>query len=240
MPKGILLALGTLIVTAFLIAVINPAINGVGAHRLAQSGEPVLEGFRAMFGGAGADILGLIALSGLVASFHAILFAQGRQIFALSRSGYLPPFLSLAHNARKTPFVAMIFGCGIGLAFMVGLTMFSGSKGVTDARIGGLLLNMAVFAAMLSYLSRAAAFLVLRRDHADLPRPFVSPFGRAGGLITIVMCMVTLAYQVRDAAFLDGVVWVVVWMGLGICYFMVFARHRLVLSPDEAAALARR
>lgn len=240
MPKGILLALGTLIATAFLIAVINPAINGVGAYRLAQSGEPVLEGFRAMFGGAGADILGLIALSGLVASFHAILFAQGRQIFALSRSGYLPRFLSLTHSARKTPIVAMVFGCGIGLAFMVGLTVFSGSKGLSDARIGGLLLNMAVFAAMLSYLSRAAAFLVLRRDHADLPRPFVSPFGRAGGWITIVICMVTLAYQVRDAAFLDGVVWVVVWMGLGICYFMVFARHRLVLSPDEAAALARR
>ena len=121
-----------------------------------------------MFGGAGADALGLIALSGLIASFHAILFAQGRQIFALSRSGYLPRFLSLTQSDRKTPVIAMIFGCGIGLAFMVGLTAFSGSKGVSDARIGGLLLNMAVFAAMLSYLSRAAAFLVLRWRHCDL------------------------------------------------------------------------
>ncbi len=239
MPKGILFALGTLIATAFLIAAINPAIKGVGAYGLAQSGEPVLDGFRAMFGGAKADLLGLIALSGLVASFHAILFAQGRQIFALSRSGYLPRFLSITHSARKTPIVAMVFGCGIGLAFMVGLTAFSGSKGVSDARIGGLLLNMAVFAAMLSYLSRAAAFLVLRWRHADLPRPFVSPFGVAGAWITIAICLVTLAYQVRDAAFLDGVVWVVIWIAFGIAYFIFVARHRLVLSPEETAALAR-
>lgn len=239
MPKGILFALGTLIATAFLIAAINPAIKGVGAYSLAQSGEPVLDGFRAIFGGAKADLLGLIALSGLVASFHAILFAQGRQIFALSRSGYLPRFLSVTHSDRKTPIVAMMFGCGIGLAFMVGLTAFSGSKGVSDARIGGLLLNMAVFAAMLSYLSRAAAFLALRWRHADLPRPFVSPFGVAGAWITVAICLVTLAYQVRDAAFLEGVVWVVIWIGLGIAYFVFVARHRLVLSPEEAAALAR-
>ena len=239
MPRGIMFALGTLIATAFLIATINPAVEGVGAHHLGQSGQPVLDGFRAIFGGVGADILGLIALSGLIASFHAILFAQGRQIFAMSRSGYLPRFLSLTHSQRKTPIIAMIFGCGIGLAFMVGLTAFSGSKGVSDARIGGLLLNMAVFAAMLSYLSRAAAFLVLRRQHADLPRPFVSPLGRPGAWITIAICLATLAYQLRDAAFLDGVVWVVVWIGLGIAYFLVVARHRLVPSPDEVAALNR-
>lgn len=239
MPRGILLALGTLIATAFLIATINPAVMGVGAHRLGQSGEPVLDGFRAIFGGVGADILGLIALSGLIASFHAILFAQGRQIFALSRSGYLPRFLSLTHSSRKTPIIAMIFGCGVGLAFMVALTAFSGSKGVSDAHIGGLLLNMAVFAAMLSYLSRAAAFLVLRARHADLPRPFVSPLGRFGAWITIVICLATLAYQLRDAAFLDGVVWVVIWISFGIAYFLGIARHQLVLSPDEAAAIDR-
>lgn len=81
MPKGILLALVTLILTAFLMVAINPAVEGIGAHALSQSGEPVLVGFRALFGGASADIPGLIALLGLVASFHAILFAQGRQIY---------------------------------------------------------------------------------------------------------------------------------------------------------------
>ena len=235
MPKGILLALVTLILTAFLIVAINPAIEGVGAYALSQSGEPVLDGFRALFGGARADILGLIALSGLVASFHAILFAQGRQIFALSRSGYLPSGLSLTHGGRQTPVVAMLAGSGLGLALML---ILSATLGAADAGtlIGSVLLNMAVFGAMLSYLSRAAAFLVLRRDYPRLPRPFTSPMGRFGGWLTIAICLITLVSQVQDPRFLQGSFWVVVWLGLGIGYYALVARHRLILTPDEDAA----
>ena len=235
MPKGILLALLTLIVTAFLIVAINPAVKGVGAHALSQSGEPVLDGFRALFGGASADILGLIALSGLVASFHAILFAQGRQIFALSRAGYLPSGLSLTHGGRQTPVVAMLAGSGLGLAFMLVLSISLG-QAEAGALIGSVLLNMAVFGAMLSYLSRAAAFLVLRRDYPDLPRPFRSPLGRFGGWLTIAICLVTLVCQVQDPRFLQGSFWVVVWLALGIAYYLLAARHRLILTPDESAA----
>ena len=236
LPRGIVLAIVTLIITAFLIAAINPAVEGVGAHALATSGEPVLDGFRAIFGGASADVLGLIALSGLVASFHAILFAQGRQIFALSRSGYLPGMLSLTHGIRKTPMIAMLAGSGLGLAIMLGLRAAFGHDGA-GALIGGMLLNMAVFGAMLSYLTRAAAFLALRRNFPKLTRPFVSPMGQAGAWLTIVICLATLACQVRDQSFLDGSVWVIGWMAVGALYYAGVARHRLVLTPDEAKAI---
>lgn len=235
LPKGILLALVTLILTAFLIVAINPAVEGIGAHALSQSGEPVLDGFRALFGGASADILGLIALSGLVASFHAILFAQGRQIFSLSRAGYLPSGLSLTHGGRQTPILAMLAGSGLGLAFML---ILSTTLGEADAGtlIGSVLLNMAVFGAMLSYLSRAAAFLALRRDYPLLPRPFTSPMGTFGGWLTIAICLLTLICQVQDPLFLQGSFWVIVWLGLGIVYYALVARHRLILTPDEDAA----
>jgi len=235
MPKGILLALVTLILTAFLIVAINPAVEGIGAHALSQSGEPVLDGFRALFGGTSADILGLIALSGLVASFHAILFAQGRQIFALSRAGYLPAGLSLTHGRRKTPILAMLAGSGLGLAFMLILSATLG-KADAGALIGSVLLNMAVFGAMLSYLSRAAAFLALRRDYPQLPRPFTSPMGRFGGWLTIAICVLTLVCQIQDSLFLQGSFWVLVWLAFAIAYYALFARHRLILTPDEDAA----
>ncbi len=236
LPRGIVLAIVTLILTAFLIAVINPAVEGVGAHALGSSGEPILDGFRAIFGGISANVLGLIALSGLVASFHAILFAQGRQIFALSRSGYLPAVLSLTHGQRKTPVIAMLAGSGLGLAIMLGLRVAFGLEDA-GALIGGMLLNMAVFAAMLSYLTRAAAFLALRRNFPSLPRPFVSPMGQSGAWLTIGICLLTLACQVLAQSFLHGSVWVIGWMALGATYYALIARHRLVLTPDEAAAI---
>ena len=50
---------------------------------------------RAVFGsGIGAQVLAACALIGLVASFHSIIYAYGRVLFAASRSGYVPRRIS--------------------------------------------------------------------------------------------------------------------------------------------------
>ena len=90
MPRGIIAGMFTLIVSAFLVLYLNPSVVGVGSFALGQSGEPLLDGFRAIFGGGLAKLLALIAVVGLIASFHTIIFAQGRQIYSLSRAGYFP------------------------------------------------------------------------------------------------------------------------------------------------------
>lgn len=236
MPRGIILALITLAATAFLIVIINPAVIGVGSYRLATSGEPLLDGFRAIFGGLGASLLGLVALSGLIASFHAILFAQGRQIFSLSRAGYFPAWLSLTHRTHKTPHVAMLAGSALGLAIMIIMWNLLGGENAT-ALIGSVLLNMAVFGAMLSYIFRAISYIVLRARHSGIARPYRSPFGMTGAMVTIAISLVTLYFQIQDPNFSKGVVWVLVWFGVALVYFGLIGRHRLVLSPEEAFAL---
>lgn len=94
---------------------------------------------------------------------------------------------------------------------------------------------MAVFGAMMSYLTRAAAFLALRRSYPDLKRPFKSPLGQFGGWLTIGICLVTLICQIQDPLFLQGSVWVLVWLALALAYYAVVARHRLILTPEEEA-----
>jgi ethanolamine permease len=141
----------------------------------------------------------------------------------------------LTHGSRQTPVVAMLAGSGLGVVFMLILSISLGSA-EAGSLIGSVLLNMAVFAAMLSYLSRAAAFLALRRDYPQLPRPFASPLGRFGGWLTIAICVVTLVCQVQDPRFLQGSFWVVIWLLLAIAYYVTIARHRLILTPDETAA----
>src|SRR4029079_3302325 len=119
MPKGILLGMLTLVVSAFMIVLLNPSVIGVGAHKLGTSGEPLLDGFRAIFGGLGAKTLGLVALVGLIASFHTIVFAMGRHVYSLSRAGYFPSALSITHATYRTPHVAMIVGSLLGLGIML-------------------------------------------------------------------------------------------------------------------------
>jgi L-asparagine transporter-like permease len=108
MPKGILLGMATLVISAFMIVLLNPSVIGVGSHKLGSSLEPLLDGFRAIYGDIGVTVLGIAALTGLIASFHTILYAQGRQIYSLSRAGYFPTRLSLTHAQYKTPHIAMI------------------------------------------------------------------------------------------------------------------------------------
>src|SRR6185437_1575172 len=98
MPKGIMLGMFTLIVLGFLVLIINPSVIGVGSFKLGTSGEPLLDGFRAIYGEGFASALALVAVTGLVASFHAIIFAYGRQIYSLSRAGYFLRALSITHG----------------------------------------------------------------------------------------------------------------------------------------------
>ena len=99
--------------------------------------------------------------------------------------------------------------------------------------IGSVLLNMAVFGAMLAYILRAISFVVLRRRSPDMPRPFTSPFGMYGAAAVIAISFVTLFYQLQDPNFSKGVLWVIVWFAAASAYFALRGRYHLMLSPEE-------
>ena len=236
MPKGIILGMFTLIVSAFMIMWLNPSVAGIGAFKLSTSGEPLLDGFKAIYGEDTAKLLSAVAVLGLVASFHTIIFAKGRQVYSLARAGYFPPALSITHGTRKTPHVAMIFGSVIALAVMFALWFGLGSE-EGGKKIGGILLNMAVFGAMFSYFMQALSFIVLRKKLPHIHRPYRSPFGIFGAALTMIIAVVTLFYQIQDPAYSTAVMWVAIWFVAGILYFAIRGRHRLILSPEEEFAL---
>jgi ethanolamine permease len=236
MPKGILLGMATLVVSAFMIVLLNPSVEGVGSFALATSLEPLLDGFRAIYGDVGVTLLGIAALTGLIASFHTILFAQGRQIYSLSRAGYFPSKLSITHSTYRTPHVAMLVGSIVGLAIML-VIWFAQGEEQGGATIGSILLNMAVFGAMFSYVLQAISFILLRKNQPYMHRPYVSPLGIPGAVATIVIGVVTLLYQIQDPNFYKGVFWVAVWFGVAIIYFALVGRHKLILSPEEEFAM---
>ena len=234
-PRGIIAGMLTLILSAFLILFLNPGITGVGSHALGQSAEPLLDGFRAIYGTGTAKLLASIAVVGLVASFHTIIFAEGRQIYSLSRAGYFPTFLSLTHGERKTPHIAMLAGAMLGIAVMLCVWFLVGVERGT-AIIGGTLLNMAVFGAMFSYIMQAASFILLRRNNPGIKRPYRSPLGQGGAYLTIVIALTTMAFQLSDETYRAGLIGVAAWFILGIAFFYFFRRHQLVLSPEEKFA----
>jgi ethanolamine permease len=234
LPRGILSGLATLILCSFLTVILNAGIPP-GAAKVGQSTEPLFLGFRAIFGeGMRTRLLALFACTGLLASFHTIIYAYGRQIYSLSRAGYFPSWLSVTHGSRKTPHRALLAGSALGFAAALAI-QFAGQT----STVGAILLNMAVFGAVLAYILQMASFILLRRRFPNIARPYVSPAGIAGAAIAALIAAVTLVTLFLNRDYNKGVIGAAVWFLCGIAYFALYARHRLILSPEEEFALAQ-
>jgi len=245
MPKGLILGMATLMVSALLTVFLNSGIGSPdadkmhGAATLAQSSEPLLDGFRVIYGSGAAKTLAFLAVIGLIASFHTIIYAYGRQIYSLARAGYYLEFMSLTSGRHKVPHMALFAGTVLGLATMLVVWFTAGEK-ERGAVIGGTLLNMAVFGAMISYAMQGLSFILLRRNLPNIARPYVSPLGSFGAAVSIAIALVTLYCQLGDPVYRHGVYAVAVFYVLGLAYFALIGRHRLILSPEEEFAMASR
>ena len=230
-PRGTMWGLWTLVITAMGVLWLNTGVGG-GAEGIRLSGEPLLDGFRAVLGNdTSAAVLGLFALTGLIASFHTIIYAYGRNIYSLSRAGYFPHWMSVTHGKRKTPHVALLLGAviGYGLAWILD-SQYSGTAGAA-------LLSMAVFGAVISYFMQMVSFIRLRSKMPNIARPYRSPVGVFGAAVAGVIALVSLVALFLNAAYRPGVYGVAIWFVLGLLYFWLSGRNKLVLSPEEEFAM---
>lgn len=237
-PRGTIWGLGTLVVTAILVLFLNAGI-APGSAGIAGSGEPLLDGLKTIFGGGTSTaILGLIAVAGLVASFHTIIFAAGRNIFSLSRAGYYPHWLSITHGTRQTPHIALISGAvlGFGLTVLLDRALANGWLG---GNLGAALLSMAVFGAVISYFLQTVSFVLLRRNMPLIERPYRSPVGEWGALVASAIALVSLGAMFWNSDYRPGVVGTAIFYAVAVAYFALAGRHRLILSPEEEFALTR-
>jgi ethanolamine permease len=235
-PRGTIYGLLTLVVTAVLTLFLNSGIKP-GAAAIGTSAEPLNDGLKTIFGGGtSTSLLALIAVAGLVASFHTIIFAYGRNIFSLSRAGYFPHGLSITHGQRRTPYVALVLGAVVGYA--LALTLYEAQKhNWQGGNVGAALLSMAVFGAVISYFMQTLSFVLLRRRLPDIERPYRSPLGEYGALVAAVIALVSLLSLFWRSDYRPGVVGVAIWFAVCVVYFALVGRHRLVLSPEEEFAM---
>jgi ethanolamine permease len=126
-------------------------------------------------------------------------------------------------------------GSALGFAAALGihLTPHGGS-------VGAVLLNMAVFGAVLAYILQMASFIVLRLRFPRMERPYRSRFGVAGAGVAATVAAVTLWMLFANPDYNKGVIGAAIWFLLGMGYYAGYGRHRLVLSPEEETAFRQR
>ncbi|MFF8711733.1 ethanolamine permease [Streptomyces sp. NPDC015184] len=224
MPKALAISLTVLVGLAVLTFL--SATGAQGAKAIQEAGNPLVVALEGDGGPTGLSrFVNYAGLAGLVASFFSLIFAGSRQLFALSRAGYLPRFLSLT-NRRRSPYLGLLIPGAIGFA----LAAWVGN--------GGRMLNVAVFGATISYALMALSHIVLRRREPNLERPYRTPGGALTSSVAFVLaCSALVATFLvdRNAAFIALGVY-----GVALAYFALYSRHRLVANApeEEFAALA--
>ncbi|MDT0186024.1 amino acid permease [Microbacterium sp. ARD31] len=234
-PRAGFWARGTLIVTGLLVLFLNTGV--IGAEATGVAGEPLLDGFRAIVGDEAAAVLALLALVGLLASLQGIMFAYGRNMYSLSRAGYYPQFLSLT-GKRRTPWVSLLVGAVIGFIALAILDTLAAFNEGAGAVAGAIVLNIAVWGAVLAYFLQMVSFVILRKKLPDVERPYRSPWGIPGAVIAAVIAALIFVGFLLNPTFLPAIIAIVVVYIIILAGFALFFRHRLVLSPEEEYALS--
>lgn len=225
-PRAGIWGLLTLIGCGAIVFFLNPAVTG--AEALGSSDEPLLDGFRAFLPANLAAVLSAFALIGLLASLQGIMYAYGRNMYSLSRAGYYPKTLSLT-GSRQTPYVALLAGAVIGFIALVIVNLNEGA--------GAVVLNIAVWGAVLAYGLQMVSFLLLRRKFPNARRPWVSPTGNTGAIVALVIAAITFVGVLVNPDYRPAVIAIVIFYVVGLLVFGLYGRHRLVLSPEEEYAV---
>ncbi|MGQ0668946.1 MAG: ethanolamine permease [Actinomycetota bacterium] len=232
LPKGSIWAMWSLV---FFSAVAFFVAGGIlGAEGLSVAGAPIAETVKVIQGESFFFwLVTVVGITGFVASFHSIIFAYSRIVYALSRAGYIPRILSLT-GGRKTPYLALIIPAILGLITVIWYNKADPANALL------VITEMSVFGALTTYVLMMIAFIILRVKEPNVERPYRSPVGILGAVIAAAIAFVAgiaqLGYDLAGARV--GVVAVVVSLVVGYLYFGLYSRHRLVAeAPEEEFAL---
>lgn len=220
MPKGIIGAMLVLVVFGALVLFLTA--GGAGAEFAGGAAAPLVDALNEVGEGSLATFVNYAGLAGLVASFFSTVFSGSRQAFALSRAGYLPKFLSVT-GSRKTPFAALL---------ILGAVSFLLAAVVQN---GDILLNMAVFAACVSYAMMNLSHIILRKKEPNMERGFKAPGGVVLTSISFALSLVAIVSTFTVDAFAASCTLGV--LAALMVYFFAYSKNHLVgNAPEEEFA----
>lgn len=217
-PRGYISGILTLVALALGVMIFA---GGAGDwSKLAAIDSPLPEAMAMVVGRQSGWIHMLVAIGlfGLLASFHGIILACSRQVFALARAGYLPFPLAAVHTARRTPHWALVATGAVGVAALL--------SGKTSE-----LITLSALGAIVMYISSMLALFRLRKSEPGLARPFRAPLYPLLPAVALALSAVSVAVIVYfnpgvTAVFIAG--FAVAWI-----YYRLTAAQRSNAVRDE-------
>jgi ethanolamine permease len=170
---------------------------------------------------------GIVAIFGMIASYHGMIYGTSRQAFALGRAGYLPAFLGNVHSSRRTPVAALVVCSLITAGVVVANLWFRQAI--------ALAVLVSTLTALVWYILAIGCLYVLRKREPQLFGKYRAPLERTLPLTVLVLAAVGIyVYSRIDVKIIPLTT---LLYALGLCYYWFCAHPRIQAeAPEEVSA----
>lgn len=183
---------------------------------------PLSFGFSHIFGTS--KVVGhALVIVPLFSSCVGFMFAVGRQLNSMARSGLFPPILKQAYGPEHTPMNAMLLGT---LAGMIGLFSVWRIDPYT------ILFRLAMMGGCVVYMSMFITFCVFKTRYSHLERGFTNPLGFTGAILGFLVFFFIFISLIRNPE-TEVVTAYVSYMAAMVIYYYAYADSRQFFSVKE-------
>jgi len=226
---GKLLVLSVFLAVAWYVIIAFAVAVSLGPGEIAATTMAAGDAATSLWGSSWAGTALVIGgVGGILTSWNAFIIGASRVVFALAESDMLPKVFGRIHAEHKTPYVAVI---SIGL-----LSCLSPLFGRTVLLW---LANASSFAVVIAYMFVPIAFLALRHNEPDLPRPFRVSHPRLVGygavLLAFAFLSVFLPWSPAALGWPHEWGMLALWAIIGVAIFISadISGHRRGLAPTN-------
>ncbi|MEK5057530.1 MULTISPECIES: amino acid permease [unclassified Paenibacillus] len=214
LPIGII---GSLIVCMIMYSLVAVVLTGMVPFTNLGVADPVAFALRFVGQDFVAGLISVGAIVGITTVLLVLLFSQTRLLFAISRDGLLPKFLSKVDEKKQTP-VRSTWMVGIIIALLCGLLPLDQ------------LASLTIIGTLFAFAVVSLGVIGLRKSRPDLKRGFSVPWVPFLPLLSAAFC-VLLMLQLDGSTWGGFAVWILV--GLGIYFFYGYRHSELGDKPSK-------
>jgi ethanolamine permease len=192
-----------------------PLLKVMGALTVGKNSRLLFYGF------------GTIAIFGIIASYHGMIFGASRQSFALGRAGYLPSALGRVHSTRRTPIRALLASSLITAVCVV--------VSIWYEEVGTVAVLVSTLTALIWYILAMGCLFVLRRREPGLFAKYRTPVYWVLPITVVVLsAFAVVMYTIINVKVIPLTA---LLYALALGYFWFWAHRRVQqAAPEELSA----
>lgn len=218
LPLGILGSLGVCMVLYIAVALV---LVGLAPYDLLAVPAPLAFALSRHGLSWASVILSIGAVAAIFSTLVALLIAQPRIFFSLSRDGLLPAVFSKVHPRFKTPYVTTII-TGVTVAVLAGLLPIQ-----TVAELSNI-------GTLFAFVLVCGGVIILRKTRKDLKRPFKVPLVPLFPLIGAGLCVAMMVS-------LPLITWFrfIGWLGIGLLIYSYYGYYHSRVGKKHSEGAPR-